>query len=241
MKERPILMKGAMVCAVLDGRKTQTRRIIKPQPDCIGGMLQWTKSKSCYDITPGKTIEYSPYGRIDDRLWVRETFAELIAVSPSTNEPFDITPGERLIEAPTSWTDQNGRKRWHFDGQVIAYWANSNVEFCDGDGFIGESANKADMPRWKPSIFMRRSQSRLTLEIEEIRTERLNEISEEDARAEGGPSILGAAAAATADSRQMGWLTYRHWYAWLWNDINGPGAWEQNPWVWVVTFRKITP
>jgi hypothetical protein len=122
---------------------------------------------------------------VGDRLWVRETFARLLAVSPATGEPLPIGPGERLIEAPTSWIDANGSRRWHYDGEVIAYRANSDIAFCDGDGFSGEMATRSDMPTWRPSIFMRRAESRITLDVVSVRVERLQDITPDDATAEG--------------------------------------------------------
>lgn len=109
-----------------------------------------------------------PFGKPGDRLWVREAFVELLAVSPATDEPVPIGPGERLLEPPTKRADG----AWNFDGKVIAYRANSAVEFCDGDGFSGEMANREDMPRWKAARQMPREYSRLTLEVAGVRVER---------------------------------------------------------------------
>lgn len=260
-RERPILFSGPMVRAILAGRKTQTRRVIKPRyafeieeledgspwpwhPDYVTGG-EWDGWVLC------------PYGQLGDRLWVRETWADLLAVSPATDEPMPIGPGERLIEPPTSWTDEKGRTRWHYDGKVIAYRANSDIEFCDGDGFCGEFANRDDMPRWRPSIHMPRWASRITLEVAGVRAERLQDISTEDCIAEGiEPSHT------TIDGRQM-WKVYPHEisdgtahgerlkyvgkpytsdpresFVSLWLSINGPGSWDTNPWVWCISFQR---
>ena len=90
--------------------------------------------------------------------------------------------------------------------------------------------------KWRPSIFMFRYLSRILLKIEDVRVQRLQDISEEDARAEGGPSILGY---VDEDKIQHGFLSYREWYAWLWDSINGAGGWKANPWVWAITFERI--
>ena len=84
--------------------------------------------------------------------------------------------------------------------------------------------------RWKPAIHMPRAASRITLEVTGVRVERLQAISRGDAMAEGCPF---ANMAAGPDPRD--------WYRDLWNEINGPGAWDQSPWVWVVEFRRVTP
>jgi hypothetical protein len=154
-KERPILFSAPMVRAILDGTKTQTRRIMK-------------------------TAECK-YGKSGDRLWVRETWQEV---------------------------------SWPPTGPRFVYKA-------DGD---------ASPDRWRPSIHMPRWASRITLEVESVRVERLQECSEADAKAEGC-SPLGD------DTSQAYRLGYMH----LWGQINGPGSWEANPWVWVITFKRIRP
>jgi hypothetical protein len=154
MKERPIIFSDAMVRAILDGTKTQTRRIVKPP------LEQNTPAVAC------------PYGKPGDWLWVRETWAE--------------QAGDVIYRA----TDTTERKLW------------------------------------KPAIFMPRWASRITLEIESIRVERLQDCSRADAMAEGYP------AKNMADGPDP-----LEWYATLWNNINGLGSWDANPWVWVISFR----
>lgn len=254
MKERPILMKGAMVRAILKGRKIQTRRIIKPQPsgsntqnDPYGWRWKWTPTDKRIPIfewgkdTTGwiSMLKHCPYGVPGDRLWVKETWVELLHTSPATDRP-ELCEGDKLIEPATSYTDDSGQQRWHYNGRVIAYRATSAVEFCDGDGFIGESANKDDMAKWKPSIFMPRWASRITLEIEAVRVERVNEITREDCIAEGiyqkgGQWIIDGAVTG------LGWMQPEGAYRELWESINGAKSWDANPWVWVIQFRRITP
>lgn len=173
MKERPILFSGPMVRAILEGRKTQTRRVVKPQPAHIAGIGTVLN----IDTITGKAC---PYGKPGDRLWVRETW-----------------DGVRLDGG----------------GALVSYRA-------DGDKPV------TDDGRWHPSIHMPRWASRITLEVVSVRVERLQEISEEDAMAEG---------VALAENYR-GPVAH---FASLWEQINGLGSWNANPWVWVVEFRRV--
>ena len=228
-----------MVRAILEGRKTQTRRVVKPQPpketSFFGHLMPKDEWQACtgdpkdveaWGIADSPWIK-CPYGWIGDQLWVREAFAEVLAVSPATDQPMELGPGERLIQAPTSWVDEKGRTRWAYDGKVICYRANSNVEFCDGDGFTGEFADKDDMAHWKPSIHMPRWASRITLEITDIRVERLQDITLEDCKAEGLHDLTD--------------IGYRYVFGQGWNALNFKRgySWESNPWVWVIVFRRL--
>ncbi len=169
MIERPILFSADMVHAIMAGRKSQTRRVVKPRELKFLGV---SRGGLLSRFFPGKC----PYGAVGDRLWVKETFQPV-----------------QLASAVTAWryraTDLKG------------------------------------LAPWKPSIFMPRSASRITLEIVSVHVERLNDISNEDCFAEGLP-----------------WDTSkgnRTWYADLWESINGKGSWDENPWVWVIEFRRI--
>ena len=184
MKERPILFSAQMVRAILDGRKTQTRRIAKPikHPD-------WGNEYSPGALITEKESNYvieraCPYGSKGERLWVRETFSH------------------------------------HPQFADIAYRADGE-EFEDSDGFLWE-------PKWKPSIHMPRSASRILLEITGVRVERLQDISEEDAKSEGAQAINFG----YGDCYALGFKQ-------LWESINGPGSWDLNPWVWVIDFKRI--
>ena len=182
MTERGILFNGTMVRALLDGSKTQTRRVVKPQPYEGGRPEHWSISE---------LSQFCPYGQPGDRLWVRETFAYL-----GTNK--------RGPHAYCADTD---------DGERI----------------------RVDAP-WKPSIHMPRAASRILLEIVSVRVERLNEISEGDAQAEGWqyrPDV--------SDDPDVHTDAARDWYSDLWEQINGAGSWDTNPWVWVIEFKRVTP
>lgn len=177
MKQRPILFSSEMVRAILDGRKTQTRRIIKPQPAGEDGPFK-DYVKDC------------KYGQPGDRLWVRETWA----THPFYNKvrPSDLKP---------AYTH-------------VFYKAANNVNLSHY--------------AWRPSIFMPRWASRITLEITGVRVERVQEINYGDAVAEGCYFREGET-----------WGRLR--FAQLWATINNePGKrWEDNPWVWVMEFKRL--
>lgn len=177
-RERPILFSAPMVRALLDGRKTMTRRIVKPQ----SRIVVHDNGQALTDRGWLPELD-NPYGNVGDRLWVRETFDA---------PPGSDNPGEVVYRA-----DYDHREPQH---------------------------------TWQPSIFMPRWASRLTLEIESVRVERLQDISEADAHAEG-VSIIGPDGDHFED--------YRDGFAWLWGKINGPGSWDKNPWVWAISFRRL--
>ena len=171
-----------MVRAILDGRKTQTRRVMN------------------YMARP------YPYGQPGDLLWVRETWADTSRECPT---------------CPVSY-----RATWPRD---------------DEDGRCFD---------WKPSIFMPRAFSRITLEIVSVRIEQLQDISEEDANAEGvdEPGIYqgfsdGLFMLQTTQDEPEDELTYRDGFAWLWDSINAKRGigWDTNPWVWAIEFRMVKP
>ena len=200
MKTRPILFNGPMVRAILDGTKTQTRRVVKfdklhtdygpPNPDKAWVDKSYMKAEfgevPCLKVPFGNGQNetthrhFSPHGAPGDRLWVKETFF------PRLNNT------------------------------AAVYRAD-----CDDPGMAAMYGG------WKPSIFMPRWLSRITLEITAVRVEKLQDISEEDAMNEGcdGPT-------------HDGFKSYRVQYMELWQSINGPGSWESNPWVWVIQFKR---
>ena len=196
MIERPILFSGAMVRAILEGRKTVTRRVVKPCRHPFGRML--TAEEVAAEFNGGTCAVLCPYGQPGERLWVRETFNR-------------SNPG-----------GAEGVYYYRADGQFPAAMG--------GNRFYGDEA-------WKPSIHMPRAASRILLEITAVRVERLQAISEEQAKAEGAPmelaelerTVLGAVA------------TYRAGFARLWQSINGAESWFANPWVWVVEFKRVAP
>jgi hypothetical protein len=187
-KTRPILFSGPMVRAILDGRKTQTRRIVNPKSVCV----DWehvSVGDRCYDHAS------HAYGIPGDRLWVRET-----------------------------WAVNHGTAGGH------VYRADHGIAQCVYEAEHNTGDWRVAVSRWKPSIFMPRAASRITLEINDVRVERLQQISDVDSLTEGCSAF---------DMKHGDSLTSV--YARLWETINGAGSWAVNPWVWVVSFRVIKP
>lgn len=211
-KERPILFKGEMVCAILDGSKTQTRRVVKSQRDMDFDVNDptygpyWLSYATEADGEDAKVR--CPYGKPGDRLWVRETFC----IESSM---------EVVYDPPHS----DGRPiRHHQDDESGAWWEQPHYRATDPTPELDIGTDEPGC-RWRSSFFMPRWASRILLEITAVRVERLQSISEADARAEGYPE-------QSSDS-PIGW------YHALWDDINGSGSWHANPWVWVVEFRRV--
>lgn len=225
MKERPILFTGPMVRAILEGRKTVTRRVVKPQPDFLGSMVD--------PNTPFKTLDAGlharitcPYGEPGDRLWVRETWTDVnMCGAPALAYRADEDIRD-LMEEP-GFLDDRGAFNYD-DPRVKPYpFACWYAEL--------------DQARWRPSIHMPRWASRILLEVTAVRVERLQDISEEQAQAEG---VKGEqcdhARQACADIGCWG-DTAKGAFGFLWESLNGEGSWAANPWVWVVEFKRVTP
>lgn len=200
MKERPILFKGEMVRAILEGRKTQTRRAykIRKHPD-----LGCEMAASELVREPQHFIDrMCPYGQPGDRLWVRETWQGPLLDSEEHEAQFR----------------EDGPEAFKKPG-FCAYRATDTLDAINEDG--------EDLG-WRPSIHMPRWASRISLEITCVRVERLKDISEADAKAEG------------AEPAECCYAHY-HGFSKLWQSINGPGSWDANPWVWVVEFKRVQP
>jgi hypothetical protein len=223
IKERPILFNGPMVRALLDGSKSQTRRIVKDLPPWpitefhpdAGGTGKWLPNgpAPCGRGMASGHWRLCPYGQPGDRLWVRETFA-LSVIDPDGGSPQDDPENYDVIYRATD-TPGGG--------------------WTDGEG-------KSIEAPWEPSIQMPHWASRILLEIVSVRAERLQDISEDDAKAEGAwpdPSIVGKVAEHFNCDNLAVYpsLAYRM----LWESINGAGSWDANPWVWVVEFKRVTP
>ena len=191
MKERGMLFNGAMVRALLDGRKTQTRRIAKVTPD------------QCEDIGIFDAEHSCPYGQPGDRIWVRETWRT------------DASLDNRAPRDFSGWP-----VKYEADGEVLGHGS----FFGSPDG---KTRVNMHMPRWA---------SRILLEIVSVRVERLQDISESDARSEG---------ITINDQHKTGYCTGEYLppsvraYRDLWESIGGAGSWDINPWVWCINFRRI--
>jgi hypothetical protein len=214
MADRPILFSGPMVRALLDGRKTQTRRIVKPQPHHgpVGEVVHLGDGGWAMDDGDLSGHWQCPCGVPGDRLWVREGGLEGLRPRNFRIFAHDATPGRY-------WVDSDG-------GRYGAGY---------GPAITRDSMLKTGRWKVRPSIHMPRWASRLTLEITDIRVERLHEISDADALAEGVRKQLAAGWFSVPGVDGAG-TSARAAYALLWNAINGPGSWDANPWVWAVSF-----
>lgn len=247
MKERPILFTAPMVRAILEGRQTQTRRIVKPQPEFRGPEFEDDPPTAAFVNEAWQAgfigIE-CPYGKPGDQLWCRETWAYID--NSDFGEPsyceYRADTGNPM---PGNWPEEHR----HDSGSL----------------------------RWKPSIHMPRKYSRINLEITAVRVERLQDISEADVAVEGlvvqigggtgsgpgykwnGPGYCDGTSRDRAGAPTFHVATGRHGeycscrygeplkltparcaFRMLWESIHGPGAWDKNPWVWVVEFRRAS-
>jgi hypothetical protein len=237
MKERPILFSVEMVRAILEGRKSMTRRVVKPQPYLLyrpetyktkvdnWGQCAWIDEEGyCEHIRGHDHPAYTvcPYGMIGDRLWVREKWRPLFD-DPDSTSHFGLGDciqyaADMKKHKPSGLDEKTG---YRFD--VMCEFGNEN-------------------PNWKPSIFMPRWASRITLEMTGVRVERLQEITETDALREGifefnglgfyGYDKTGTPGLHCCDSA-------RETFRCLWEKINGRESLDKNPWVWVVEFKTL--
>ncbi|EOF9236843.1 hypothetical protein MA314_002450 [Klebsiella pneumoniae] len=218
MKERGMIFNADMVRAILDGRKTQTRRPIKWKQTRFteigeredGSKWPWSEDAehACDFWHP------CPFGAVGDRIWVRETFQGPL---------FDYDLMDNYCKDPTPF---------------------EKPEFCvyKADGVPAPEFYDADDELhcfWRPSIHMPRWASRILLEITDVRVERLNAINEHDAQAEGVAKLRGG----FWKHYQPGWtqhqLSARGSFVTLWKSIYGDESWNSNPWVWVIKFKRI--
>ncbi|HBQ1252286.1 TPA: hypothetical protein L7J54_001155 [Klebsiella pneumoniae] len=254
MKERGMIFNAEMVRALLDGRKTMTRRIMKVQPESSEfglryiaesslakevGMYFWCQSDACGVKARSKPFA-CPYGKQGDKIWVRETWG---VVSHELDEDGRIQPWtpDRPATAIHEMPFGNG----YFSGHAI-YAADGDFTWGDDDGYEdGRSC-------WKPSIHMPRAASRIMLEITDVRVERLNAISPEDAESEGlkrtnftgfgdEPGLPSYPEPDVYfDPLKKQWKEYPpEAFAGLWESIYGEGSWQANPWVWVISFKRV--
>lgn len=211
MKERPILFSAPMVLAILEGRKTQTRRIVSPRPQPHWALTNVGRlTCSAHRLNGENVAVFSdgemgyPYlnrfGGPGDQLWVRETCRAEELPSGEDGVRYLADNDWRVIENTKTASEAWVRLNWY-------------------RGKRGATVPTIHMPRWA---------SRINLEITGVRVERLQEISGSDCIAEG---IVEADAPDYIFGLQE---AYRN----LWESINGPGSWDANPWVWVIEFRK---
>jgi hypothetical protein len=214
MTERPILFSGEMVRAILDGRKTQTRRIVKHIESHSVGKTAEHRFIDCVRLKiggladPGSPahLEECPYGQPGDRLWVRESWS-----------PMDDRPELKAL----------------------------------GGVYYAVNENRDSKRKWKPSIHMPRWASRITLEITDVRVERVQDITDLDACDEGAlgvdtEKVRPGYSESVRDAEQKKIRPPlgpgpRERFEWLWDSINAKRGygWDMNPWVWVIEFKRI--
>jgi hypothetical protein len=229
IRERPIIFSGPMVQAILEDRKTQTRRIIKPQPSDYPALARTPppsgrepkKPRAYFDAynggpnwcwwdewdRQGADWIRCPYGAPGDRLRVKETWCyEYEDDSPAEPERFLYeADGQEVIP---------GGLRWRKDGTMASPWQSSR--------------------------FMPKRAARLFLEILSVRVKRLQDISEADAKAEGASVAQWWTEVPGRAGPLMSADCYRAGFAGLWDRINGKRlAWEANPYVWALEFRRL--
>jgi hypothetical protein len=201
MKERPMMFTGATVQAILDGRKTQTRRIVSPQPirqHHLGRLANWPfpGEYGLVEMTNYATVVRNiecPHGIPKDRLWIKETWAETYKTKNTTAYVYRADNPQVKIE------------------------------------------------RWKSAMFMPRRASRINLEITDVHVERLQDISDADAKAEG-IYLQSSHGLYNADHTKMwGGRTPVEGYRALWDSLNSKRGfgWDKNPWVWKITFKRV--
>jgi hypothetical protein len=232
-KERPILFSAPMVRALLDGTKTQTRRVVKQLDPKMGACTTGTDGRPmsvCWAF--GGPVLYCPYGQPGDRIWVRETWGVISHAWDEACNLIDWVP-DRPVTAISEMPFGQG----YYSGHVI-YAADGAFEWSGDDDGDGDPRSA-----WHPSIHMPRRASRILLEIASVRVERLQDISDADIVAEG---IDMEALAESQDrydivckgSGASGRATERTAWRDLWESTGGD--WEANPWCWVIAFKRVT-
>lgn len=235
MKERGMIFNAEMVRAILDGRKTQTRRVISNRHlhliDIASQVGECHPLESDDVNSQGYYREHCPFGMVGDHLWVRETFAIL-----GNEDGCAIDWNENLIKE---------------GGKEAARIYRASCEQLPGNYGLWSIPDIADWKphtwnvqyegNWVPSIHMPRWASRITLEITDVRVERLNGISLEDAKAEG----VKPAGKLLPDSPESfltpggDFATSQVAFQRLWESIYGEENWQANPWVWVIEFKRV--
>lgn len=203
MKERPITFSTDTIGAILEGRKTQTRRVIKPQPDDDGGI------DGCNTVYDHNIGEFCPHGQVGDHLWCRETWALSL-------EGKDIPP--------------------HYN-RLFLYKAGSDLRLIDPSHYEWFDLKEKRGYGWRPSIHMPRWAARITLEITDIRAQRLQQINLEDVKAEGIAGYTFARGCLSNNPPDPRWRFIE-----LWDSINAKRGygWASNAWVWVISFKGVS-
>lgn len=210
MKERGMIFNAEMVRAILDGRKTQTRRPANPSTANLLD-LQGQYPHKKYNIS-------CPFGAVGDRIWVRETFQGPLIPEDELSEFLGVNPDKFESPAYCEYAADGGPR----------------PEYVDADDNTRHG--------WRPAIHMPRWASRITLEITDVRVERLHSISERDALREGLFQLPASGRYCLQPGMQyfgMASHSAKEVYSWLWASIYGEESWAANPWVWVIEFKRV--
>lgn len=222
MKERPILFSGPMVRAILEGRKTQTRRVVKQQAEYIAYV-----GKDMRNLLPtwglsgsgGPSLITCPHGQPGDRTWVRET-----------------------CQIYGNWKKngltKTGKQKWRFCPH------HSHKVIHGRESFEPQPRGKETLGWWtRPNIFMPRWASRILLEVVSVRVERACEADNTSILKEGIQKATKDGDLYKYGLEEWPWSDWQlnPLAAWrkLWIQINGQQSWDANPWVWVVEFKQI--
>lgn len=263
MKERPILMSGPLVVAALDGRKTMTRRIVnldklrvrlprEVRSDPVG--IPWLDDAPLVAPPGTYRAQMNPHGAVSIDVggrWLGVKPGEFHFVCPYADgdthlgnyggerQLWTVTPRDSRLWVREAWEDPADFCPWHQTSVLGApCWCSDRTKV----NYRATPDRGDDNRRWRPSIHMPRWACRLLLDVTAVRVERLHDIAEEDARAEGvGMRELhdwpGSSDRYYGD--EGGAANYRRSFALLWGQINGVESWQANPWCWCITFRRV--
>ena len=236
IKEKPILFSAPMVKAILSGKKTMTRRVIMPRPSAFCKPFNVRVDDEGFIWSGNQHGEIrrtkpSPYGIVGDHLWIRETWRPCLT-------------GGVSIEYRVG-----GRKEANDDSDLHnkIVCETMPVRSIDVKDEERRKAGEKHVPYvWRPSIFMKRWASRITLEITGVRVERLHSITAKDIIAEGVvdrphkvEGLEGDCPVSAVDGAC--YMDLRSLWAAAWTKINGKESWASNPFVWVIEFKRVTP
>lgn len=217
MAERPINLREHEVRNALANEVIQVRRVVKGAPADWSPMQPQVFSPTVIDRRGEEQPGPDAYGagNEDGDCWIICPFG---------------SPGDRLY----------GREKWAHDARSLEECRAAHEDIMGGMSYgpyYHATEVAPDTLKWRPSIHMPRWASRITLELTEVRVQRLQEISEADARAEGAPGYEEGADAPPPDGDHE-W-SYRASFSRLWESVNGPGSWAANQWLWAMTLRRI--
>lgn len=226
MNERGMIFNAEMVRAILEGRKTQTRRVLATYQDAVKFCPEWDVNgkqifivlgeKDHTGMNPVITAIPCPFGQQGDRIWVRETWATL-----GNEDGCCVDWNDNLCKGDEKSAARIYRASCEQRPGDYGLWS-----IPDDADWKPHTDNQKFEGAWRPSIHMPRWASRILLEITDVRVERLNSITESDAEAEGVTDT------GFGDLLVDG-------FRYLWKSIYGDGSWQANPWVWVIEFKRV--